>query len=200
MRFDKICVLGGLLALAAAASAQPSQSGNRAPETKASGVNAVPRIEVSVGYAYLHANAPPGACQCFSLNGGYGSIVGNLAHGYSLVADMSAAHASGIVGTTQSLTVIDYLFGPRYSWRHGSGRFTPYGEALFGDSTQASNAVAIPRVTAFAFGAGGGVNAVMSKHLGWNVVNASWIHSELPNGVNNRQNVLKIESGVIFRF
>ena len=33
----------------------------------------VPRLEFGASYNYFHANAPPGQCGCFALNGGSGA-------------------------------------------------------------------------------------------------------------------------------
>ena len=38
----------------------------------------VPRIEFGVNYNYFHANAPPGQCGCFMMNGGSGTFTYNL--------------------------------------------------------------------------------------------------------------------------
>jgi hypothetical protein len=157
-------------------------------------------MELSLGYAYLHANAPPGSCECFSFNGGYGSVAMNFPHGISLVGDISAATAGNVSGTTENLTIVNYLFGPRFSWRPSSSRFTPYGQFLLGGSSQSSNIAAVPNASAFALSLGGGASARLTPHLGWNLAEADWLHSQLPNAVNNRQNDLRISSGIIFRF
>jgi hypothetical protein len=72
----------------------------------------VPRAEMGLNYNYLHANAPPGQCGCFSLNGGSAAIVVNLRPRWSAVADITVAHANHVDGTLQNITIIDYLFGP----------------------------------------------------------------------------------------
>jgi len=184
-----------MVAIAASASAQV----NRAAKTDST-VDQPPGLEVSLGYVYLHANAPPGSCQCFSLNGGDGAVSVNLRRGFSIVGDISAAHADNIADTTQSLTIFNYLFGPRYTLRRGSGRFAPYGQVLLGGSTESSSVQAVQSASAFAFSLGGGLNARLTHRLGWDVVQADWLHSQLPNGVNNRQNDLRIGSGIILRF
>ena len=202
MRLERILVLFGAVGFAALLSAEPVQVASPVSGDSGAGEasRSIPKVEVSLGYSYLHANAPPGTCECFSLNGGYGAFVANFPHGLSLVADVSAATASNISGTKESLTVVNYLYGPRYSWRMRSDRLTPYGQFLVGGSSQSSNVAAVPSVSAFAFSTGGGVNLRLSQHLGWNLAEADWLHSELPNAVNNRQNDLKINSGITFRF
>jgi hypothetical protein len=202
MRIDKVILLAGFMTFAAYLSAEPTQVASPVSSVGGPGEasKANPAIEVSLGYTYLHANAPPGTCECFSFNGGYGAFIANLPHGLSVVGDISAATASNISGTTEGLTVVNYLFGPRYSWRPGSGRFTTYGQFLLGGSSQSSNIAAVPHVSAFAFSPGGGVSVGLTHHFGLNLAEVDWLHSQLPNAGNNRQNDLRISSGVLFRF
>jgi outer membrane immunogenic protein len=195
MKFSSLLLLAALGASSTIMSAQAmpvSPFGLERGQTAA--------IELSAGYTLLRANAPPGQCSCAALNGGYGSLVVNMPHGLSLVADLAAAHRSQISNTAQNITVFNYLFGPRFSLRSGSHRFVPYVQALGGRSQEESNYVFIQTSTALAFSAGGGLSTVLSRRIGWNVVEADWIHSQLPNGLNNRQNDLRISSGITFRF
>jgi outer membrane immunogenic protein len=159
-----------------------------------------PVIEISAGYLFVHANAPPGQCGCIHLNGGYGSLVINMPQGLSLVADLSSAHAGQVDGTAQNITVFNDLFGPRYSFRKVSRRFIPYIQALGGRSQEMSNYVFIQTAAAAAFSTGGGINSTLSRHIGWNIVEADWVHSNLPNGANSSQNDLRISSAIVFRF
>ena len=194
MRFKQTGLLAGLFALTVAISAQT------VPSQRAGGAGELPVVELALDYTYLHANAPPGACGCFSLNGGSGAAAVNLAHGLSIVGDLSAAHASSVNGTNQNLTLFNYLFGLRYSWRGRSAAFTPYGQFLLGGSREYSNEAPVRSMNALVFSTGGGVNARLTRRLGLNIAEADWLHSELPNGVNARQNDLRISSGVILRF
>lgn len=194
MRLDSFILLAGLAATAATLSAQQAPADHQALPKKN-----IPAVELTLGYTYLHANAPPGSCACFSLNGGYGAVAFNLPRGFSLVGDISGAHSGSVAATNQSISVVNYLFGPRYSWRSG-GRFTPYGQFLLGGSTELSSLAAVQHVSAFAFSPGGGVNAQISNHLGWNIGELDWLHSQLPNAVNNRQNDLRVNTGLILRF
>jgi hypothetical protein len=111
-------------------------------------------VELGFNYTYIRANAPPAACGGFSMNGGGGNLVVNMPHGLSLVADLDATHASKINGTTQSITVFNYLVGPRYSYRTSS-RFTPYVQVLLGGSEELSNDAFVQNSNAFAVSGGG---------------------------------------------
>ncbi len=116
------------------------------------------------------------------------------------MADLSAAHAGNITGASQSITVFNYLFGPRYTLGRGSKRFTSYGQFLIGGSHEYSNYALVSSANAFAFSLGGGLNARLSHHVGLNLIELDWVHSLLPNGSNDRQNDLRINTGIILRF
>ncbi len=184
MRLGQFLTLLGLTLSAAALQAQTAPAGSAASEQRQA-----PRVEVTLGYAYLHANAPPGSCAAF-----------HLVRGFSLVGDVSGSHANGIAGTSQDITVVNYLFGPRFSLRSERARAVPYGQVLLGGSTELSTSAAADKVSAFAFSAGGGLNVRLTRRFGLNLMDAGWFHSQLPNATNNRQNDLSIGSGVMIRF
>ena len=192
MRFEKALLLPMMfvvLSLTASAQAKPSalEAGKTAP------------VEIGLGYAYFHANAPPSGCGCFSLNGGVGSVAINTTHGISYVVDLSGAHASQVNGTGQNISIFDYLVGPRYSYRSHS-RYTPFVQGLIGGSSEFTNAVAIQNVSAFAFSAGAGINVALSHRWGWNIFEADYVYSRLPNGVNSYQSDFRASSRLLIRF
>jgi outer membrane immunogenic protein len=188
MRFQTISVLLLLLTPATLVTAQTT--GHSEP---------VPRVEIGLNYTYLHANAPPSGCGCFSLNGGSGTVLVNARRGWSAVADLNAAEAGNINATGQNITVFHYLFGPRWSYR-SSSRFTPFGQVLVGGARETSNYISPQTVSAFGAGVGGGVTAALGRRIGWNIVQVDWIFTTLPNAQNNRQNDLRVGTGIVFRF
>jgi peptidoglycan-associated lipoprotein len=188
MQFLRIIPVWILIVFATGLSAQsaPADAGH-----------ALARSELTLGYTYLHANAPPGVCGCFGLNGGFGSASLRVAGGLSVVADFSGARIGSVPGAAGGTTIFNYLLGPRYSLRR-SGRLAPYGQILLGGSTESRNSGA--SASGFAFSGGGGLNARLSRHVGWNAVEIDWLRSQIANGGNNRQNDLRIDTGAIFRF
>jgi hypothetical protein len=40
----------------------------------------------------------------------------------------------------------------------------------------------------------------INSRIGWNAVEAGWVHSTLPNGGNGRQNDLRVSTGISLRF
>ena len=194
MRFDKVILPAMLCLLSLGASAQATPA-----STFGIDKGQTPAIEIGVGYTYFHANAPPSACGCFSLNGGGGSLVLNALHGMSIVADLSAAHANNVDGTTQSITIFNYLFGPRYSYR-STHRFTPFVQALVGGTQEISNYAYVQNLGAFAASGGGGVNTLINRRIQWNIAEVDYVYSRLPNAANNHQNNLRVTTGFSVRF
>jgi outer membrane immunogenic protein len=195
MRIDKVFLPAIIiLAMSVSASAQ-----NVPAQRLGTDESHVPAIEVGVNYTFMHANAPPASCGCFSMNGGSGTFVVNTPRGISYVADLSAAHASQVDGTNQNITIFNYLFGPRYSYR-AMHRFTPYVEVLAGGSKETSNYTYVADVSAFAASGGGGISTVLNRRFAWNIFEADYVYSRLPNAVNTHQNNLRITSGITFRF
>ena len=195
MRHDKTLLITAFLALSAALSARAAS----AQRTFGTEPGQTPVLETSAGYTFVHANAPPGLCGCFSANGGYASLAFNLPRGFALVADLAAVHASTVGSTGQNITVFNFLFGPRYSFRAGSSRFTPYAQVLGGGSQELSSYTAVQNVHGAAFSVGGGVTTPVNRHFGWTIVEADWIGSRIPNAQNNLQNDLRISTGFSFR-
>jgi outer membrane immunogenic protein len=193
MRFNKAVLLATLIAVSATCSAQA-----RGHEAFGVDPGETPVLEFTTGYSYLHANAPPAQCGCFSANGGFGSVVFNVPRGFGVVADLSGVHAHNLSGTTQTITLFNYLFGLRYSMRHVSHRFVPYAQGLGGGSQETSNYAAVQSVSGAAFSVGGGVTTAFSSHIG-GLVQVDWMGSRLPNGGNNVQNDLRVSTGITFR-
>ncbi len=159
----------------------------------------IPRREIGLNYSYIHANAPPGQCGCFSLNGGSATAILNVRPRLSIVADVAVAHANHVNGTQQNITIINYLFGPRYS-RRSSGRFVPYAQVLFGGAKEKVNFQFVINRNAFGLAAGGGVTTRLSRRIGFNIVQVDYIYTRIPNGNNNSQNDTRVGTGLIYRF
>ena len=82
-----------------------------------------PSSEVALVYTYVHTNAPPGGCGCFSMNGGTGSYAYHYGPQFALVVEVGAVHASKIDGSGLDLTLTSYLGGPRFYYRRPHARF-----------------------------------------------------------------------------
>jgi peptidoglycan-associated lipoprotein len=196
--FKSVATTLGITVLAALPSMAGAQ--DRHPATQFGlDPGQIAAMEVGADYAYVHANAPPSQCGCFSMEGVGGGFAVNAPHGISLVADIVTAGAKNIDATTQNIRILNFLGGPRFSYRKHS-RFTPYVQALFGRSLELSNETFVQNKTGFAVSGGGGVNRTLGKYIGWKIVEADYIYSQIPNALNNRQNDLRITTGIYFRF
>jgi opacity protein-like surface antigen len=171
-------------------------------------------VEVSLGYSYLRANAPPGQCGCFNMNGGSGGLAAYLGHGFSAVADVGGYFQSNVVNSGLNLTMETFLFGPRYSYRH-SKKWTPFAQflaggahgsgTLYGTSTTATSSNTSAGFTSgsansFAFSAGGGLDLKASRNVSIRVFQAEYLMTRLPNAVNDYQNDLRLTFGVVLHF
>jgi outer membrane immunogenic protein len=161
-------------------------------------------FEVGGGYTYVRANAPAGGCGCFSLNGGNGWLAFNATESIAVVGEVGVQHASNVVGTGADLTLTSYLFGPRYTVRR-FGRLQPFAQVLLGGA-HASGSLAPGSsglegsANAFATIAGGGLDVRLSEHFSLRAFEADYYFTKFGNGVNDRENNLRIGAGIIFRF
>jgi outer membrane immunogenic protein len=182
-----------LLMMGAAARVRPAAAQSSAP-----------KFEFGADYNFVRANGPPGTCACFSMNGGNGWASYGLAGGFSVVGEFSGQHAGDINGSGNDLTLVSYLFGPKYSLR-ASERWQPFGQVLLGGAH--ASGTFEPSVSggsgsynSFAMIAGGGLDIAAGEHLALRAIEADYYLTQFPNGVNARQNNFRISAGVIFRF
>ena len=157
----------------------------------------ISRFELGANYNYFHANAPPGQCGCFSLNGGSGTVVYNVTSRWAAVADLTLGHASNVNNSGQNITIFNYLFGPRYTRRMRS-RFVPYGQILLGGAKEDVNFEFTINRQSFGLLAGGGVTAPLKNRFRLTLGEVDWIHTRIPNAINNSQNDIRIATGVTF--
>jgi outer membrane immunogenic protein len=159
----------------------------------------MPRFEVGANYNYFHANAPPGQCGCFSLNGASGTLLMNVTPAWSAVADIAVAHANNVDNTSQNITIVNYLFGARYS-RRNSSRFVPYGEALFGGAKEDVNFQFTINRNSFGLAVGGGASVRLKRRLGLTLAQIDYVYTQIPNAKNDRQNNVRISTGIVYNF
>jgi peptidoglycan-associated lipoprotein len=159
----------------------------------------ISRLEVGGNYNFFHANAPPGQCGCFSMNGGSGTFLVNVTPKWSGVADVAVAHAGQVNGTAQNILIINYFFGGRYTYRNSS-RWVYFGEALVGGAKENVNFRFDINRQSLGFLGGGGVTTRLKRKWGINAIEVDYVHTRIPNGNNNSQNNLRIATGVTYHF
>ena len=171
---------------------------------RAGSESASEKFEFGVDYNYVRANGPPGGCGCFSMNGG------NAWAGYRLTTDSApwANSARNTLGTSTGQEKISrlfsYLFGPRFTLRK-SDRWQPFGEVLLGGAHatgtfEPSFSGGSGSFNSFSLVAGGGLDIHIMRHIDIRAIDADYYLTRFPNGVNGRQNNLRISAGVVFRF
>jgi outer membrane immunogenic protein len=161
-------------------------------------------LELTLAYSTVRANAPPGGCGCFWMQGGKAEANAHLYRGWSAVVEIAGQHASNINAAHSDLSLVSYLFGPRYSY-HSNRRWTPFAQVLVGgvhgfDAFFPNQNGSNITPDAFALSAGGGLNLNLDHHFAVRVAQADYFLTQLPNNQEDRQNNLRLSAGIILRF
>jgi len=166
-----------------------------------------PVAEVGLSYSYTRVN-PGGTLSSYNANGGYGTLEYNFNRVFGIVADLGANHAGSANGVELGNTTFEYLFGPRFNWRHG--RFTPYVQALVGGerfSNGLNPAATDPRLLTsqnnFAAALGGGLDVAVTNRIAIKPFQLEWLTTQFNDSASNLkfvQNNLRYSAGVVFRF
>jgi outer membrane immunogenic protein len=163
------------------------------------------RAEIAVDYSYLHTNAPPGGCGCFSMNGFTAQLGWPVAHkGISAVGEINVAHTSNADGTRTSFTLGSFGVGARY--RIDRRGWVPFGEAMVG-AIQATGGYKNIGITSpgsaslnFVGIVGGGLDRRITSRLYIRLIEADYFATTFDNGSNDHQNNLRINAGLVWRF
>lgn len=160
-------------------------------------------IEIFVGYSYLRANQGPGQCGCFNMNGGSTEVALHTWRWFSAVADLTGERTGSVNGGLQGLSLVFFTAGPRFTYpiHH---RYAPFVQTLVGgvhgfDTYFPVTSGSSGAASSFALLAGGGLDIRMKSWLAIRPIQADYFLPRLPNGVNNRQNNLRLGAGVVFR-
>jgi opacity protein-like surface antigen len=216
------------LLLRAAETAKPiandDQASSAAPQPTAmpytDGMNRdAPRVELFLGYSYLHAMPASNENRMVWLNGGSTSIALNYNRYLGLVGDFGGFADSEVklnLGISSSVVDSDgraytYLVGPRVSFRNHT-RITPFAQVLFGgmhasevllSNCSGVGCTPLPKENKFAMTAGGGLDIGISRHFAIRLVQAEYMMTSFENlgtGADARQNDMRLSSGIVFRF
>ena len=161
------------------------------------------RLEAYGGYYYarfnVNANVPGIApSETFNGNGGGGQIEYNANRWLGVVGDLGGYGATSTTNGALVGGAFTYLFGPRVNFRHG--KVTPFAQTLFGGILTTDGIGRSGPENNFAMTAGGGIDFKLSKQVSVRPVQAEYFMTKLPDGLNNRQNNLRIGAGIVFRF
>jgi outer membrane protein OmpA-like peptidoglycan-associated protein len=163
-----------------------------------------PAVELALGYVYTSFK-PPGSRH--NMNGGIGSITGNVNNWFGLTAEVTGSTIGGLPSGTDG-TFYTYLFGPTFSRR--SERVTPFLHGLFGAGRLNIDAPAtVPagsflvstfHQNAFAMALGGGFDVNLGHRLSWRIVEADYLLTKFTDGRNNDQNNFRANTSLILKF
>ncbi len=161
--------------------------------------------EFAAGYNFVHTNAPPAGCGCFSMNGGTASALRQFTPHLGVEGEFSGVNNGNVNATGRSLTLLTYTVGPRYRFLASDQRFEPYAHVLLGGAHASgglygSSASDSGTANAFATSIGGGVDLKLTQHVGIRIVQVDYLLTLLSNGVNSRQNNLSVSTGFVVRF
>jgi len=165
-------------------------------------------LEVSYSYDYARANAGPGQCGCFNMNGGSLEVAVHAYRGLSAVVDLGGEWVASMGAATDvGLSLSTLTVGPRYS-QHFAGkrlaRYTPFVQGLvggargFGSIFPGAGGVQ-GSATSLAFLTGGGLDVSLNKYLALRPIQADYLMTQMPNSVTNQQNLLRLGAGVVLR-
>ncbi|SFS18001.1 hypothetical protein SAMN05421771_3312 [Granulicella pectinivorans] len=160
------------------------------------------RLDLSVNYVADIANARPGACGCFALQGGGTEEAFFFLPNAAAVVDVSVVHTSKVSGTNAGLGLATFLAGPRYAIRNKS-RYTPYVQALIGGVVGFDGLFPGQTSTtakSFAITVGGGLEMKYNQRLSVRWIEANYLSTHLPNNTTNQQNNLKLSTGITLHF
>lgn len=188
----------------------------------------VPKMEGFLGYNFVRFNPNSGYIPSFNANGGGGQVVYNVNKWIGGVFDLGAVNKGVLGGFDIDTTVINFVAGPRATFRNES-RFTPFVQVLFGgayatassriDLIQGDALILPPGIilppdvpistrlnashTGFAMFAGGGLDIRINKHVAFRPVGADYYLMRLPSlltGNTSNRNNFRYSAGINFLF
>lgn len=181
-----------LAALAFAVLALPSRAQDETPRLEAFGGYYYARFNVNANVAGVAPSLT------FNGNGGGGQLEYNANPWLGVVGDLGGYGATSTTNGALVGGAFTYLFGPRVNFGHG--KVTPFAQTLFGGIRTTDGIGRSGPEYNFAMTAGGGIDVKLSKYVSVRPVQAEYFMTKLPDGLNNRQNNLRIGAGIVFRF
>jgi len=169
----------------------------------------VPAGDAALTYQWVHSNTQPGDCGCLGLNGGGLSGSWNVSSHVAAVAEVSGGVATNGPGTGNTLTLVSYMIGGRYTlpqlaWPHGVHGLKPlqpFAQVLVGVAHAGGGiAGAGDSNTEFAARVGGGLDLPISKHFAVRVAQVDYYPTLFKNMSNDHQNNLLVAGGVVYRW
>lgn len=165
------------------------------------------QVEISAGYTYLRSNTVTNGPSINPIGATF-SAAYYVKNWLGLVGELGLCRQGDVAASGFSLTVSSYQAGPRLRLRSHS-HLVPFGQFLLGAGHASgtlythSLGFGVPPLGAnngFLLTAGGGVDWRLSPRIAIRLVQGDYWHSQFLNGNNNRQDNLRLSTGVVFRF
>lgn len=168
----------------------------------------IPQAEVAITYSYMRANASPGNCGCFDLNGGSAELAVRAYRNLSAVVDITGVYAASTSIRGQSLGLFSFTGGPRFSYplyHIGHAQMIPFAQGLVGAAhgfdgqfpTHSGSTSGTANSTAILVG--GGLDFRVGRKLALRVPQVDYGLDLLPNNAGNHENLLRVSAGVVLR-
>jgi outer membrane immunogenic protein len=172
-----------------------------------SAVRHAAELELFGGYSYMRSNIVFSGAP-LSANGGSASVVIYLRDWFGIVGDFGLYEQRNVAGQGVSLEFSTYQFGPRLRFPQVT-HVTPFAQFLWGAGHAGgtvytrSLGFGVPPLgvnNAFVLTGGIGVDWNVSPRIAIRLVQADYLHSEFLNGGGNRQENIRLSTGVVFSF
>lgn len=164
-------------------------------------------LELFGGYSYMRSNIVFSGAP-LSANGGSASVVIYLRDWFGIVGDFGLYEQHNTAGQGLSLAFSTYQFGPRMRFPQVT-HVTPFAQFLWGAGHAGgtvytrSLGFGVPPLgvnNAFVLTGGVGADWKVSPRIAIRLVQADYLHSEFLNGGGNRQENIRLSTGVVFSF
>lgn len=165
------------------------------------------QVEIFGGYSYMRSNIVFSGAP-LSANGGSASVAIYLRDWFGVVGDFGLYEQRNVAAQGFSLAFSTYQFGPRLRFPQLT-HVTPFVHFLWGaghaDGTVYSRSLgfSVPPLgvnNSFVLTAGGGADWKVSPRIVIRLLQADYLHSEFLNGGGNRQENIRLSTGVVFSF
>jgi outer membrane immunogenic protein len=161
--------------------------------------------DVAATYHLVRANAGPGQCGCFGLNGGGISGSWNFRGPWSLVTEFSSEYTGSGPTAGSSLTLTSILAGGRYylpqPWLHGNHKPLPFAQVLVGAAHAGGGVGGIGDASyGFATRMGGGIDVRLNSRFAVRVLQIDYDLTRIANATNDHQNNLLVGAGIVFHW
>jgi len=198
----RVSIRGKVLLVSACMIAGPALWAQQNPKPASAAIS----TDLAVTFATERSQVAPGQC-CFWFKGGGADAAVTFWKGLGIAASLTGDHASNATPGVDS-NKITFLAGPRYTWTASADnankpRLQLFGQGLFGgthgfDSLYPTSTGVTSTASSFAIQAGGGLNILLTKHLGLRAIEADYVRTAFPNGYDNTQTDLRLAFGVTY--